>query len=90
MDFTVKTVRNVPTLIVIEDDVTCTLRLDPKGHETKTDGEDTKGLAKRIGYSYRLSVGQGSVRLDFLELIKSDMLMRVEKKMYTGFSENTT
>jgi hypothetical protein len=80
MKISVKTKNDIPTLEVTEGDVTCTLKLQKNNHHVKVDGEDENSLCERLMYSYRLSFGKGCAGIDFLKLIKKDLLERERRK----------
>lgn len=74
MIFQVKTVKNIPTLVVTDGDVTCKLVLDPKCHEIVTKCEDTKDLANRVSYAYRECFGNGTTGVAMLKAIKKKLV----------------
>lgn len=75
MKIIVKLEGGVPTLKVTENKVTCTLTLG-KLEEIVTKGNDINGISKKLAYSHRVCFGQNASGIDYLNLIKKDMLER--------------
>lgn len=83
MKVSVRVIGNTPTIIVEENDVTCTLKL-AKAHDIITTGEDTNGLGKRLARSYRDCFGKGCSGKEYLKLIKKNLIENEEKKNLKG------
>lgn len=75
MRITITTEGRIPTMKVVENGVTCILTLG-KSQDIVTKGEDIDGLADRIAYSHRSCFGKNCIGVDYLKLIKADLLKR--------------